>query len=123
MYYLNKKGGKEMRNDCCLVECMLRYVGQTVTIFTSSGGLSGAGFTGVLTCVDCCAAKLITSIGAPPACPIGSSCIGGFDGGFGGGFGNGFNNGFGGDGFFGNPFGSVCVIPIDQIVSFTHSTL
>lgn len=27
---------------------LCRYIGQTVTIFTESGGLSGSGFTGVL---------------------------------------------------------------------------
>ena len=32
----------------CLIESMARYIGQTVTIFTKSGGLSGNGFTGVL---------------------------------------------------------------------------
>jgi len=29
---------------------MARFVGKTVTIFTASGGISGAGFTGVLAC-------------------------------------------------------------------------
>ena len=31
---------------------MSRFIGKTVTIFTTSGGLSGRGFTGVLACVD-----------------------------------------------------------------------
>ena len=117
-----------MQNNC-IAECMLRYVGQTVTIFTSSGGLSGAGFTGVLACVDGRVARLITAIGAPPSCPIGSSCIGfggannfnGFNsfGGF-----NGFGSGWGiGESFLGNPLGSVCEIPISSIVSFTHCSI
>ncbi len=58
-----------------IIESLLRYVGQTVTIFTESGGLSGSGFTGTLAGVFHGAVRLITSIGAPPACPIGSSCI------------------------------------------------
>jgi len=66
-----------------LLESLGRYVGQTVTIFTTSGGLSGNGFTGVLAGICGCTIKLITDIGAPPACPIGSSCCGGyFDNGF-----------------------------------------
>jgi len=113
-----------------LVESMLRYVGQTVTIFTESGGLSGAGFTGILACVDGRSVRLITSIGAPPACPVGSSCLGDdfftpMGNNFGGGFGNGF--GFCGSGggapFIGNWLGSVCEIPLNQIVCFTHSAI
>lgn len=59
-----------------LFECLLRYVGQTVTVFTESGGLSGSGFTGTLAGIFNGAVRLITQIGAAPACPIGSSCIG-----------------------------------------------
>lgn len=47
-----------------LVESMLRYIGQTVTIFTTSGGLSGNGFTGVLAGICHGTVKLITDIGA-----------------------------------------------------------
>lgn len=50
--------------DNYLVESLLRYVGQTVTIFTTSGGLSGCGFTGVLASVCGPTVKLITDIGA-----------------------------------------------------------
>ena len=61
-----------------LVESMARYIGQTVTVFTTSGGLSGNGFTGVLAGICGGCVKLITDIGAPPACPVGSACCGGF---------------------------------------------
>jgi len=61
-----------------LVESMSRYLGQTVTIFTTSGGLSGNGFTGVLAGICNGCVRLITDIGAPPSCPIGSACCGGF---------------------------------------------
>jgi len=47
-----------------LVESMARYIGQTVTIFTTSGGLSGNGFTGVLAAICDGNVKLITDIGA-----------------------------------------------------------
>jgi hypothetical protein len=136
MYYSNKKGGTVMINRNCIAECMIRHIGQTVTIFTESGGISGAGFTGVLACVDDCVVRLITSIGAPPACPVGSSCLDGFSGGFGGGFGGGIGSGSGFGGgccggggigggvpFAGNWLGSVCEIPINQIVCFTHHSI
>jgi hypothetical protein len=99
----------------CLVESMCRHIGQTVTIFTTSGGLSGSGFTGVLLTVDCNCVRLLADIGAPPACPIGSACtdivtpVGIVDGDF--------------CGFDGNPLGAVCVIPTCAIACFTHSAI
>ncbi|MFP4698085.1 MAG: hypothetical protein ACLFMO_05195 [Eubacteriales bacterium] len=49
-------------------------IGQTITIYTTSGGCSGSGFTGVLIYADECVVKLITRIGTPPACSLGSAC-------------------------------------------------
>ncbi len=97
--------------DNCLAESMCRYIGQTVTIFTSSGGISGSGFTGVLVGVDCNCVRLLCDVGAAPACPLGSNCTGpignddcgcGGYGGFGGygGYG-GFGGGWGGYGYGG----------------------
>jgi len=98
-----------------LVECMGRHVGHTVTIFTTSGGLSGNGFTGVLLSVDVNCVRLLADIGAPPACPIGSACtdvmtpMGIIDNEMGG--------------FCGNPLGAVCVIPTCAIAVFTHHAI
>ena len=87
--------------------------------------------------------KLITGIGAAPACPISSTCempfedtSCGFNSGFGGfgfngynGFGagrraigrpNGCGNGFGG---FGRWLGSVTEIPMHAIATFTHNAI
>lgn len=51
------------------------YIGQTVTVFVSSGGMSGSGFTGVLMdCSDCFVRLLITP-SVPPACSLKNSCI------------------------------------------------
>ncbi|MDR2899450.1 MAG: hypothetical protein LBU94_03980 [Clostridiales bacterium] len=107
----------------CLVDSMCRYVGQTVTIFTTSGGLSGSGFTGVLVSCDCNCVRLLCDVGAAPACSIGSSCtnIGGPWG-----YGNncgcgGFGGGYGG--FTGNPLGSIAVIPTCAIACFTHNAI
>jgi len=113
-------------NDCNCTEDLVRFIGQTVTIFTKSGGATGCGFTGVLISVDCNCIRLLTSIGLPPACPIGSACCGeefgnnwgGWWGSRFGGLGGDMCNG-GGSGFIGNPFGSLCVIPTDSIVSYT----
>ncbi len=90
-----------------MVESMCRYIGQTVTVFTTSGGASGCGFTGVLLSVDCNCVRLLTDIGAPPACPIGSTCC----------CPSGCNE------FCGNPLGSVCVIPTCAIACFAHNAI
>jgi len=104
-----------------ILDNLLRYIGQTVTIFTTSGGLSGAGFTGVLAGVCNDTIKLITDIGAAPACPVGNTCSGcncGWGNSFG--FGNscGYSNNFGY-----NWLGSVTEIPICKIASFTHNAI
>ena len=65
-----------MECNKCLEESLCRHIGQTVTIFTTSGGISGAGFTGVLAHVGNGCINLITRIGAAPACPISSECGG-----------------------------------------------
>lgn len=116
--------------DVELIESLRRYIGRTVTIFTTSGGLSGAGFTGVLAAVCDGTVKLITCIGAPPCCPVGSACgvpgdgCGWGGGGWGNGFGWGGGGGWGGNwgggwgsgcnsgGWSGNWLGSVTEIPI-----------
>lgn len=103
-----------------LVESMYRFCGQTVTIFTTSGGISGCGFTGVLISVDANCVRLLCDVGAAPACPIGSSC-----GNCGSNSGYGYGSDFGGyDGFYGgNPLGSVAVIPTCAIACFTHNAI
>ena len=120
-------------NDGFCVESMLRFTGTTVTIFTSSGGASGSGFTGVLAGVCDGCVRLITCIGAPPCCPLGSDCDDEFD--FGRGFGWGWGNSWGwggGRGGFGgccggdrnnNLLGSVTNIPICNIVGFVHNAV
>ncbi len=95
-----------------LVDCMYRYVGQTVTIFTTSGGLSGSGFTGVLLSVDCNVCRLVCDFGTPPACAIGSAC--GYPQEQYGGYGPGYSR---------NPLGSVVVIPVSAIACFTHNAI
>lgn len=59
--------------DGFLVE-LLSNIGQTVTIFTASGGESGIGFTGVLSMVNHSFVRLITQIGPAPGCALGNCC-------------------------------------------------
>lgn len=100
-------------NDNYLLDSLTRYIGQTVTIFTTSGGCSGSGFTGVLAGVNENYVKLITNIGAAPSCPLGSSCSGyGYNYGYNQGYGCGYNW-----------LGSVTEIPICKIASFTHNAI
>lgn len=128
---------------------LANYIGETVTIFTSSGGQSGAGFTGVILSVNNCFVRLITRIGPPPGCSLGNACtgfnVGPWDYGFGGtGYGCGSASGYGDSygpgpilpaselgaitagGWNGYPVytvGSVTDIPIDSIVSFVHNAV
>jgi len=55
---------------------LANYIGETVTIFTNSGGQSGSGFTGVILAVNNVFVRLITRIGPPPGCSLGNACTG-----------------------------------------------
>lgn len=57
-----------------LVNDLARHIGQTVTIFTTSGGESGRGFTGILASVNDRFVRLITQIGSAPGCALGNCC-------------------------------------------------
>lgn len=123
-------------NSCCCNDdlcCALkRFIGQTVTIFTESGGLSGCGFTGVLVSVDDCFVRLITRVGGAPSCPVGSDCGCDYGNGcndnYGWGYGGyGYGGGYGGKGKgdcgYYNPLGSITVIPLQSIASFVHNAI
>ena len=121
-----------------LVNHMERYIGQTVTIFTTSGGMSGCGFTGVLLGVNECFVKLISQIGPAPGCAIGNACSGTpYANGVGcmndvghmdnmGNMGHMGNNGNMGGMHNGYPIGSVgsvTDIPVCSIASFVHNAV
>lgn len=136
----------EVCNDN-LCHLLSKYIGETVTIFTKSGGQSGCGFTGVILGVNECFVRLITRIGPAPGCSLGNSCGygGGMDNGdmmdnygnikgqyYGGGYGCGFNPSNYGGGCNGNGYGngypiynvgSVTDIPINSIASFVHNAV
>ncbi|WP_341876772.1 hypothetical protein [Defluviitalea saccharophila] len=125
---------------------LAEHIGETVTIFTSSGGQSGSGFTGVVLSVNNVFVRLITRIGPPPGCSLGNACtgfnvgygLGPYGGGCGiaGGYGTGYGLGpiapaseigavtaGGWDGYPVYTVGSVTDIPIANIVSFVHNAV
>lgn len=131
-----------------LCHLLSKYIGETVTIFTKSGGQSGCGFTGVILGVNDCFVRLITRIGPAPGCSLGNSCNYNMDsydnhnmmdghnngsgcGSYGNNYGCGFNpsnyGGYGNNGYgTGYPVynvGSVTDIPIDSIASFVHNAV
>lgn len=91
--------------------CHIRnFIGQTVTVFTTSGGVSGAGFTGVVLAVSCDFVRLVVRQGSAPANPLGDS------------YGNGCND---------RPYNDCCCykvgavidIPVDKIACFVHNAI
>jgi len=102
-------GGGDIAGN--IYDLLLGLTGETVTIYTTSGGDSGAGFTGVILAVNQCFVRLVTHIGPAPACALGSCCGVPGMGGYGGGMG-----GYGGGGAV-RTVGSVAEIPLDRIVA------
>lgn len=103
-----------------------RFTGETVTIFTTSGGASGCGFTGFLIAVNCNFVRLVTDMGEAPASPLAENICPNLSSddfptrgitGNAGGLEGGRNKGRG------NRFGSVCDIPIDKIAAFCHNAV
>ncbi len=63
-----------MPDGFSFVNDLARHIGQTVTIFTTSGGESGRGFTGVLASVNNRFVRLIVHLGSAPGCALGNCC-------------------------------------------------
>lgn len=105
-----------------LLENLARHIGQTVTIFTTSGGESGRGFTGVLASVNGRFVRLIITFGSAPGCALGSCCDDRRSSHFGtdDGMGTGNRNRFD---CRGNRLGSIVDIPVDRIAAFVHNAV
>ena len=114
---------------------LANHIGQTVTIFTTSGGESGRGFTGVLSMVNPSFVRLITQIGPAPGCALGNCCdrddrqgpgnVGGIQDDTCADF-NGPENNLGGQGRAScrvEHLGSVVDIPVDRIAAFVHNAV
>lgn len=80
-----------------------KHIGQVVTIFTSSGGISGCGFTGILISVGIDFIQLLVCIGDYPNCPL--NCRNRIKK---------INS---------NPLGAITIIPLSSIVAFTYSSI
>ena len=108
-----------------IVNALAKRIGETVTIFTKSGGMSGCGFTGVLLGVNDCFVKLLSQIGPAPGCALGNSCSGTpYANGIGcmGNMGDNMNNGYQNE-YPIRTVGSVTDIPIDSIAAFVHNAV
>lgn len=99
------------------------FIGKTVTIFTTSGGVSGCGFTGVVLSVNADFVRLITDQGSAPSSPLSESVCSDLDS-------KSRNLPFDGIGGLGGNrkddrrrFGSICDIPIANIAAFCHNTI
>ncbi len=108
-------------SDQCFVDHIRRFVGETVIVFTASGGISGCGFTGVLLSVNCEFLRLDSRQGVAPTCPLGSSCCGDLNN-------NNDNNNNDCNNYNNRKrnnqnVGAVCDIPIDSIVAFCHNAV
>lgn len=62
----NIKASKVLLNDNNFIQSLIKYIGQTITIYTVSGGESGSGFTGVLLDVKNDYIKILSKIASPP---------------------------------------------------------
>ena len=89
------------------------HIGETVTIFTTSGGESGSGFTGVIINVNDDFVRLVTRIGPPPGCALGNACCDRFN--------RRFHDRF--DRGFVRSVGSVIVIPLDRIAAVVFNSV
>ena len=110
-------------NTASLARHIFDFIGKTVTIFTTSGGVTGCGFTGVVLSVNSNFVRLITDHGSAPSSPISESICGDFDG-------RSRNLPFDGIGAMGGNkkeeqrrFGSICDIPLENIAAFCHNTI
>lgn len=122
----NDPGNTTINNtDNFLVDHLQRFIGETVTIFTTSGGQSGSGFTGILASVNFSYVRLITRIGPAPACSLGNCCpspCGNEYEGYEDGFGN-YGNNYGKGNCVLNTVGSVTDIPVNLIAAFVHNAV
>jgi hypothetical protein len=103
-----------------LVRHMSEFVGETVTIFTTSGGASGCGFTGIILSVNPCFVRLVTDFGSAPSNPLAENICGDFEDAPGRGV-RGCESGR--DRKPSRMVGSVCDIPVDRIAAFCHNAV
>jgi hypothetical protein len=120
-------GSSSGNQDTSLARHISRFIGETVTIFTTSGGASGCGFTGVVLSVNNCFVRLVTDQGMAPNNPLAENICGEMDNGSsrerGGLRGLSVERGGCNDRMQMREVGSVCDIPIDRIAAFCHNAV
>ena len=94
------------------------YIGETVTVFTSSGGPSGCGFTGLLMEVNCDFIRLSVKQGSGPSNPLSDTVCG--NGNYVESCGFSCSSDTSYEDF---RVGAVCDIPICAIVAFCHTAV
>jgi hypothetical protein len=106
----NTKKKRVVLNEESFMNSLRRYIGQTITIYTISGGASGSGFTGVL--LDVCKdhIKILTGIASAPDCSLGSSCMP-------------RDNNVIRSASKDISLGSMTEVPLDKIAAFIHNTI
>ena len=123
----NGNGNGNIGNgNSSLARHICEFVGETVTIFTISGGASGCGFTGVILSVNQCFVRLVTEQGIAPSNPLAENICGDFEDAPCRGDRSGDNGGMGNNGRHYKQMrtvGSVCDIPIDRIAAFCHNAV
>lgn len=106
----NIKGKKLHFERTSFMKNLSKYIGQTVSVFTTSGGSSGQGFTGLLLSVNSDFIKVITQIGPAPGSLLGFYYTASL--------GNNMQNQLDI-----NSLGSVADIPIRSIAAFVHNAV
>jgi hypothetical protein len=106
----NTKKNKVVLDEENFRNSLIKYIGQTITIYTVSGGASGSGFTGILLEVCKDHIKILTGIASAPDCSLGNSCI------------PKENN------IITRPskdisLGTMTEVPLDKIAAFIHNTI
>ena len=115
-----------VNNEQSFTRHLCRFIGQTVIVFTTSGGVSGSGFTGVLLSVNCDTIRIDSRQGFAPACPLENSFSADFndnDGCRGRESDRDYNRDCDRDRDRKRSVGSVCEIPICSIVAFCHNAI
>jgi len=123
---LNGNGENGNGRDLWFVRHIQKFIGESVLVFTTSGGASGSGFSGVLMDVNADFIRLVNQQSTPPTCPISNVCNEDDD--------DDYCNGRDGNGTMNESnqyrmrmsshnVGSICDIPIDRIVAFCHNAI
>ncbi|MFL0266660.1 hypothetical protein [Candidatus Clostridium radicumherbarum] len=98
---MNRKKKYYNLDNECFRESLIKFIGQTITIFTTSGGISGHGFTGVLLQVSTDQIKLLIKMQSAPQIT--------------------FEDGFSDEEGDEASLGSAANIPINKIAAFIHN--